>query len=459
MRRRLAFLLVALALPAGSLFAVPQASAATNTVVTMTFDDGQASQLSTVPLLQSRGMRGTFYINSAMVGSSSYYMTWPQIHTIADAGNEIGGHTLHHINLTSVSSTTATREVCDDRTAIIAQGFPAPASFAYPEAAYNNTAKQIVQNCGYSSARTVGDIRGPDCGDCDYAETIPPVAAYALRGPDSAESSTTLARMQQYVTQAENNGGGWVVLSFHGICSNSCTGSSSFSPTTFTAFLDWLQARQANGTVVKTVADVMGGGAPPPAGAPNTTINCNGAACTTAWKTAAVTVGLTATDADGSAIASTRYTTDGSDPVTSATAATYTGPFQLTGTKTVQYYSTDVDGHAETTKSQQIRIDSAAPTVALTTPVNGATYQRRSSVVLTATAADTGSGGAAASGVARVMFRNDSATLTTDTTSPYQYTWTTRNNTRLGAHVMTAVITDTAGNTTTSAPVTITITR
>ena len=187
MRHRFA-MLGALALLAASLVATGQpAAAATNTVVTMTFDDGLASHVTTVPMLQSRGLRGTFYINSAMVGSSSYYMTWPQIHTIADAGNEIGGHTLHHINLTSVNTTTATHEVCDDRTAIIAQGFPTPASFAYPEAAYNNTAKQIVQSCGYSSARTVGDIRGPDCGDCDYAETIPPVDAFALRGPDSAE--------------------------------------------------------------------------------------------------------------------------------------------------------------------------------------------------------------------------------------------------------------------------------
>jgi hypothetical protein len=386
-------------------------------------------------------------------------MTWPQIHTIADAGNEIGGHTLHHINLTSVNTATATAEVCNDRSNLIAQGFPAPASFAYPEADYNNTAKQVVQSCGYSSARTVGDIRGPDCDDCDYAETIPPDAAFALRGPDSAESSTTLATMQKYVTQAETHGGGWVVLSFHGICSNSCTDSSSFNPATFTAFLDWLQTRAATGTVVKTVGEVMGGGGPPPASPPSTTISCNGAACTTAWKTSAVTVGFATTDADGSAIASTRYTTDGSNPVSSATAATYTGPFALAGTKTVKYYSTDVDGHAEATKSQQIKVDSAVPTVALTGPANGATVRRGNSVVLTATAADTGSGGAAASGVAKVVFRDGTTNLSTDTSSPYRYSWGTRSSTPLGSHVLTAVVTDTAGNTTTSAPVTITVNR
>ena len=234
---------------------VPSAQAATNTVVSLTFDDGQASQYSTLPMLSSRGMRGTYYINSALVGSSSYYMPWSQIHDLYNAGNEIGGHTLHHADLTRVSSTEAQREVCDDRTALIGQGFSAVTSFAYPYAAVDNTAEQIVQNCGYTSGRGVGGISsGNVCGDCPYAETIPPGNPNNLQTPEAADSSTTLSQLQSYVTNAESHGGGWVVLVFHGICSNSCTGSNSFSPTIFTAFLDWLQPRSANGTVVQRPA-------------------------------------------------------------------------------------------------------------------------------------------------------------------------------------------------------------
>ena len=84
-------------------------------------------------MLGARGMRGTFYINSALVGGSSYYMTWPQIHEIYDAGHEIGGHTLHHTNLTTVNVSTATTEVCNDRQALIAQGLGPVTSFAYPK--------------------------------------------------------------------------------------------------------------------------------------------------------------------------------------------------------------------------------------------------------------------------------------------------------------------------------------
>ena len=173
-------------------------------------------------MLDARGMRGTFYINSALVGTSSYYMTWSQIHDIYNAGHEIGGHTLHHTNLTTVNVSTATTEVCNDRQALIAQGLGPVNSFAYPEAAVNSTAENVVKSCGYTSGRGVGDLFGTDC-PCPYAETVPPGDAYQLRTPGSASTTTTLADLEASVTNAESHGGGWVPLVFHGICDDACT--------------------------------------------------------------------------------------------------------------------------------------------------------------------------------------------------------------------------------------------
>jgi peptidoglycan/xylan/chitin deacetylase (PgdA/CDA1 family) len=248
----------ALMVPTALLAAQP-AGAATNTIVSLTFDDGSASQYSTLPMLQSRGMQGTYYVNSALVGSSSYYMNWSQIHELANAGNEITGHTLNHTDLTAVSLSTTQREVCDDRRNLLNQGFSPVASFAYPYAAVNATAEQVVRDCGYTSARGVGGIGGGSvCRGCPYAEAIPPGHPFVLRTPEPAVSTTTLAQLQSYVTQAEGNGGGWVILTLHGICSNGCAGSNSLNPAVFTAFLDWLQPRMAAGTVVRTVGRVMG---------------------------------------------------------------------------------------------------------------------------------------------------------------------------------------------------------
>jgi Big-like domain-containing protein/chitobiase/beta-hexosaminidase-like protein len=201
------------------------------------------------------------------------------------------------------------------------------------------------------------------------------------------------------------------------------------------------------------------GGTPPQPGPPITSSNCNGTVCSNGWyRTSPVTVGLTAVDPDGSAITSTRYTTDGSDPTTSPTASDYTGPFTVTDIMTLRYYSTDADGHAETAKSQLIQIDSAAPEATLTSPAAGSSYQRGASVLLTATASDTGSG-VTASGVASVVFRDGSTIVGTDSTEPYSITWSTSRRIRSGVHPLTAVVTDLAGNTTTSAPVEVTFTR
>jgi peptidoglycan/xylan/chitin deacetylase (PgdA/CDA1 family) len=446
--------LSAIALLGTSALAPSPARAATNTTVSLTFDDGSASQAATLSMLSQRGMTGTYYINSAMVGSSSYYMTWSQIHDLFNAGNEIGGHTLHHKDLTKLSTAEATTEVCDDRTNLINNGFAPVASFAYPYAANNTAAEQIVQACGYSSGRDVGSINSITvCTDCPYAETIPPSNPYALRTPEPAVTGTTLSDLQTYVSNAESHGGGWVILVFHGICDNGCTSTNSLSPSILTAFLDWLQPRSVNGTVVRTVGQVMGGSPPPPPGPditpPTTTIACNGGSCSS-WYNAPVSVSLAATDSGGSGVDKTVYTTDGSDPATSG--ITYTGPFTVAQTSTVRFFSTDKAGNVEPTRSQVIQLDTAAPMVSITEPLNGSSVARRSQVTLTAAATDS------ASGVAQVAFLVDGKMLGTDTDSPYQLVWNTRK-TSFGEHTLTAVATDAAGNAATSAGVTVNITH
>lgn len=63
------------------------------------------------------------------------------------------------------------------------------------------------------------------------------------------------------MTDAEANGGGWVPLVFHHVCDNVCD-SYSITPADMAAFLDWLTPRAAQGTVVRTMAEVR----PVPAG-------------------------------------------------------------------------------------------------------------------------------------------------------------------------------------------------
>src|SRR4029453_5347855 len=73
--------------------------------------------------------------------------------------------------------------------------------------------------------------------------------------------------------------------------------------------------------------------------APLPTVRCNAAACSTGWYRAQVTVTLSATDAGGSGLSSTHYTTDGTAP--SLASPLYTGAFAVNQTTTVRFASWD----------------------------------------------------------------------------------------------------------------------
>ena len=226
--------------------------------MSLTFDDGLASHYPAMTMLRARGMVGTFYIISGLAGSSPYYMPWSQVHAIAEAGDEIGGHTVHHLDLTTLAPATARAEACGSHSDLLAQGFSPVTSFAYPDAGVNPTVEHIVRQCGYSSGRGVGNLHGPQC-PCPYAETVPPKDPFNLATIDGSTTATTLADLQAAVTGAETHGGGWVQLVFHGICDDQCTGVNSVPPATFTQFLDWLAPRSAHGTAVRTGGQVMAG--------------------------------------------------------------------------------------------------------------------------------------------------------------------------------------------------------
>ncbi len=191
--------------------------------------------------------------------------------------------------------------------------------------------------------------------------------------------------------------------------------------------------------------------------APTTTISCNAATCSTGWyRQAPITVTLSATDTGGSGVASTYYTTDGSDPTSSPTVTTYGGQFTISETTTVRFYSTDNLGNAETAVSRTINVDAAAPSVSITTPTEGSSIKRGTATTVNASAIDNGTGAGTPSGVVRVDFYVDGKKVASDAVSPYAFTWNTRPAS-FGTHRLTAVAFDGAGNSATSSTVTVTV--
>ena len=144
--------------------------------------------------------------------------------------------------------------------------------------------------------------------------------------------------------------------------------------------------------------------------APVSTATCDAAACSAGWYTTKpVTVVLTASDVQ-SGLDRIDWSTDGSAP-----ANEYLGPLSLgaEGTTTVRVSARDNVGNVETAVSQDVRIDTVAPTAA----IGAVAPYLRGTVALTSTQSD------ATSGVGSVQFQIAPAGTGTWTNVPA--TWDT----------------------------------
>jgi peptidoglycan/xylan/chitin deacetylase (PgdA/CDA1 family) len=232
------------------------------TVVSLTFDDGWADQyMNARSILAARGMRATFYVNSNRIGTLGF-LTWAQLEALRADGHEIGGHTLDHVDITKVSEEEARRQVGDDRATLLERGFDVQ-SFAYPYGEHTAITRSIVDECGYASGRRAWGLRDLDAVRHDSrlaAGSIQPADRYAIPTACCVRSSTPLAVLQDRIVRAENGEShGWLPLVLHRVSDESRDNRvNSISPTTLDALLAWLQRREAKGTVVRTICEVVG---------------------------------------------------------------------------------------------------------------------------------------------------------------------------------------------------------
>ena len=299
------------------------------TVVTLTFDDGYADMIANaLPVLQKDGLHGTFYIISGALndnGDDPAYMTWSQLATIYQDGNEIGSHSVLHEALPQVDTDEAIQELCQDRYDLmnppgLAAGSLGPiTSFAYPDgegvatgspntttdpstwtstssdAASTTTIESLLKACGYNSARTVDGVddgTGPASVPLTSTDQYDPTTADSGTTFDdpldmpttpsigSDDNITTASQVESWVTGAETadkSTNGWLSLTFHDICSGTCNSPDGYQMDTaqFTSLMTWVQQQeQAGNIVVRTMGQVVGG-TDNPAVAPATTSPTN----------------------------------------------------------------------------------------------------------------------------------------------------------------------------------------
>jgi peptidoglycan/xylan/chitin deacetylase (PgdA/CDA1 family) len=192
-----------------------------NGVVSLTFDDGDASAYSNgFPTLKANNFKGTFYINAGMLGSSGY-MTTNNVKTLFTDGNEIGSHLYKHIDMVPLSTLDLKSQITTNNSALtsILGTSSAVTDFASPYGSYTSNGLSTVMQYYQSHRDTDGEMNTKANLNAQHIHAI------------LVTSTTTPDQIKSWVSQAQTNNE-WLVLVYHSIGSAPVNGDGAGYATT-----------------------------------------------------------------------------------------------------------------------------------------------------------------------------------------------------------------------------------
>lgn len=319
-----------------------------------------------------------------------------------------------------------------------------PSSFMAPNTSFS---VQIRENSGTTAVNEV-------TANLSYPASLLTLVSVSLTGT-------------AFGTTAQNTtGSGTINLALGSTCSTTCatlTGDQLVATLNFKTGATGGAATVAftSGTILvnsTTNTDILGGLAAT-AGftvtvdttAPTVSVTSPANAATLA---AGSTVPVSITASDNNQVSSVDVYVDGTK-VTTLTTSPYSYSWNTSGlalgSHTLQAKATDPAGNVGSSAINTVTLaDQTPPTVSITAPTNNSTV--KGTVSVNVTASDNTGG----SGLAKVEFYVDGVLKSTDTASPYSFSWdsTTAPN---ASHALTAKAYDVAGNVATSGTVNVTV--
>lgn len=134
-------------------------------VVTLSYDDGVEQDVKLIEIAKKYGIKGTFNLNSGCYPPEDVKYEPGTIHrrmpksrvteVYSNCDWEVATHGYTHPSLVGLPVNIATKEILEDRKCLEEQFGGLVRGFAYPFGAYDDTAVQILENCGIVYARTV----------------------------------------------------------------------------------------------------------------------------------------------------------------------------------------------------------------------------------------------------------------------------------------------------------------
>lgn len=214
-------------------------------IISITDDDGYASFYNNgLPILQKYGLNSTDYIISGYLDNTAGYMTSAQVKSLYAAGQEIGSHTVNHLDMSTLTATQLNNELKNSQTFLQnLLGVPIK-DFAAP---YGVTNTQTVTNAKqyYQSYRTVES-------GYNAKNNFNPMNLQV----QNLTSTTTLAQVQGWINEAEATNT-WLVLVYHQVDSNPAAGDYNTYPPDFDAQMAAIKASESQGVAVETVSQAL----------------------------------------------------------------------------------------------------------------------------------------------------------------------------------------------------------
>lgn len=144
--------------------------------VLITFDDGYKSWVTQVlPILEKYRIQGLFFINSGLLDTVESHgdvalfertyleigmhepLSWDDATVLLKGGHTIGGHTVHHKSLSSLSQPEMQEEILRDKQRIETKLGSTLIDFAYPFGTYKDYSREsleVAQRAGYTYVYT-----------------------------------------------------------------------------------------------------------------------------------------------------------------------------------------------------------------------------------------------------------------------------------------------------------------
>ncbi|MFZ1075284.1 MAG: polysaccharide deacetylase family protein [Minisyncoccia bacterium] len=210
-----------------------------------TFNFYVPPSIKTITVLHQLTGAGYLDVDNISFGAYLDYMTPAEILQMQAEGQEIGGHTQIHPDLTTLSDADQTTQIAGGRQDLLSYGVTPALTFVYPYGAYNSASEQIAQQAGYISSRTV--LPGFNGRNTDI---------YALLS-QSVDSDTTLAQIQSWIDQAKANKQ-WLILVFHPILTDLSNQPYGATPQTLQGIVNYLTANNVPVLTMAQGAALMG---------------------------------------------------------------------------------------------------------------------------------------------------------------------------------------------------------